>query len=426
MLFHLKVETNNSYKELGQLLRFYRLREGYSLRDLGLLARISHTFIANIEQGKVHGSDNTLRELYNVLNVEFYDISDLRDEFVEIYDVAFDYLYKYEYTRAIVEMEKLLEKEEIYVHSALITEYGLIKFFYQALLKKTTEDSSVCMNIYGRMKGNFSDRQLQLFHLIEGVNLYNEGKYVASQKSLYQALTVGNSKLDYLIKVYIVKCKVKTFSFMDVVQIGEETIDFFEDNVIYLRAMELRLSIAYSYILVRKFKDAKSLLNNVYDFSTNFNAIYLIEETKLLLGALELLVGNIEFAEEYLGSYKTRNTIIYFLLMRVAYENNDSKEVKRLYDEYLVFTESRPKVKEDLLVQISIWEMGLVAYNEQDYLATIDKIIQLSEEANDIEVIDISYNFLIRHYKKKRMYKKAFEASERARDIRRYGSLNCK
>ena len=45
---------------------------------------------------------------------------------------------------------------------------------------------------------------------------------------------------------------------------------------------------------------------------------------------------------------------------------------------------------------------------------------------SDIEVIDSSYNYLIRHYQNKRMYKKALEASEKARDYRRYGVLKRK
>ena len=426
MIFNLELDTKNSYRALGRLIKFYRMIAGYSLRDLGTLVNISHTLIANIEQGKVKGSTETLKDIFKALHIDFTNVDDIFDEFKETYDNAFDYLYKYEYTRAKGEMEKLLAKEQTYIHSVLITDYGLLKFLYFVLLGKEPKDQYIDVKVYRGVVNNFSDRQRQIYYLIEGIYAYNNGTFAEGVEYLNKALKIGDSNLDHLVKVFLIKCYVKTHHFMQVMKIGNETIDFFESRVIYLRAMEVRLSIAYSYILNKNFVDAKTLLDSVYHFSNNFNAGYLIREAKMLLGSYYILLKDFDTAREYIYSIDSKESILYFLKMRIAFRQDDQEEMVSLYHEFKNSPEVLKVGVQELVVDLVSKEMGIIEMSDVEFLKNMNAAIEFGVKAHDIEVIDSCYNILIRHYQSKRMYKKAFEASQKARDIMKNGCLKHK
>lgn len=423
MMFQIELNSDNSFKALGLFLRVHRLRAGLSLRDLGFITSISHTLIANIEQGKVSGSHDTLKDLFTSLKVPYYDSSDIEEEFKQSYDKTFDFLYKYDYTRATIEMEKLLEKEEIYRHSSLITDYALIKFFYLVLLGKEAKDQYISIHVLKKVVKNFNARQKQLFYLIEGIDYYNQGFYTESEEKLDLALKIGVSNLDYLTRVFLVKCYVKMYRFMDVISVGNHTIDFFEAQIVYLRAMEVRLSIAYSYMLVRKFQDSEKLLDSVSQFSNNFNAKYLIEESNLLLAALYIYTNRTVEARKLLSKIDKKETIVYFLRTRVALRENKLEEVKKIFEEYKNEDKIIKTRQHQIVMDITMKEAGVLDITEEEFVTEIRELIDYGVRATDIEVIDSSFNYLIRYYKKKRMYKKALDASEKARDYRRYGFL---
>lgn len=420
MLFSLELDTENSYRALGRLIKFYRTRSGYSLRDLGTLTNVSHTLIANIEQGKVKGSDETLRDLFKTLKIEYADATDIFNEFKQLYDRVLDNLYKYEYTRARFDMKKLLAKEQTYMHSVLITDYALIKFLFNVLLGEAPKDQYIDISVIRGVHNHLSDRQKQLYLLIEGINQYNLGMFSEAIGYLRGALKLGDSNIDYLVNLYLVKCYVKTYHFMQVIKIGNDAIDFFESRINYLRAMEIRLSIAYSYMLSQNLSDAKNLLDSVYQFSNNFNAIYLIEEAKLLLASYHMFQNENEMARKYLYSSTLGSSIVFFLKMRVALKNGDPEEARLVYNQF-VREDNKKLMKESLIIDISARESGLIEMSDEEFLQKVDRTIKLGEKAHDIEILDSSYNYLINHYKSKRAYKKALDASTKALEIRKYG-----
>ena len=216
--------------------------------DLGEITKVSHTLIANIEQGKVNGNNYTIKDLFKNLGINYYDYDELYDDFKTSYDIIFNHLFKYEYSWAIREMEKLVLNEDKYFHSIFITDYVLLRFLYLTLLGEEAKDRFVDLEVIRRTITNLSPKQQQIYLLIEGINSYNNRDYKGSGLYLQRALEVGQSKLDYLVKVFMVKNYVKTFNFMRVVKTGNEIITYFENKVIYLRAMEVRLSISYALL----------------------------------------------------------------------------------------------------------------------------------------------------------------------------------
>ena len=213
---------------------------------------------------------------------------------------------------------------------------------------------------------------------------------------------------------------------MDVISTGNHAIDFFESHIIYLRAMEVRLSIAYSYMLVRKYKDSQKLLDSVSQFSNNFDAKYLIEESNTLLAGLYIYTGRIEEAKEMLEKVAVDGPVKYFLRLRIAFRESNLNEMKDIYNEYLKDNSFVKSQRRFTVMKITVKEAGIINIPDEEFVDGINELIDIGVRSSDIEVIDSSYNYLIRYYKNKRMYKKAFEASEKARDYRRYGVLKRK
>ncbi len=213
---------------------------------------------------------------------------------------------------------------------------------------------------------------------------------------------------------------------MDVIKVGTSTIDFFEDAVIYLRAMEVRLSIAYSYILVRKLKEAEYILERVDQFATSFNAKYLLEDSNLLYATLYLMKLDITTAQEYLNKTTKKTSYHYYLQMKLDISNNDLTKALETYmkykhDDNCYISDSQKDVMKSMLYNYKIIEM-----NDSEYLKCIEHMIAYGVKGLDLQLIDAAYNYLTSFYTERRMYKKAYEASEIAREYRRYGDLSRK
>lgn len=61
--------------EVGVRLKHLREAKKLSLRELGKMAHVSHSFIADIESGRSNPSLDTLKSLAKALNVSIVDLT---------------------------------------------------------------------------------------------------------------------------------------------------------------------------------------------------------------------------------------------------------------------------------------------------------------------------------------------------------------
>ena len=112
MKVNLQIDKKHSSVILGLTLRFARLKSGYSLRDMGELANISHTLIGNVETGKTTASPETLRDLFVILGIDYIDNDELITEFTRVYNRVFVNLFSYHYDRIVEDMIYLENNEQ--------------------------------------------------------------------------------------------------------------------------------------------------------------------------------------------------------------------------------------------------------------------------------------------------------------------------
>ena len=65
-------QSKENHRVLGILIRSERINKGFSLRELGERANISHTLISNIEKGKQTPTPETLSDIFEILDLRFY------------------------------------------------------------------------------------------------------------------------------------------------------------------------------------------------------------------------------------------------------------------------------------------------------------------------------------------------------------------
>ncbi len=423
MKFELEVNLDKSYRTLGLLIKYNRLINKYSLRELGSLANISHTMISNIERGKVTASEATLKHLFKVLNLKYYDEdNEIINDFVPKYNKGYNYLCNYEYDKAKPIFEGLISNQKVLANSVVSVDYNIIKYFYLALINE----------IYGSELANFelllslaeflTERQLQMAFFVHGILLYNQGLYKNSLVELMKALKVGDKDLDVFINVFIVKCYFKMFIFMEAIQLAKLTITTYENELIYPRAMEMRLTIAESYIIVKEYINAKSIIDKVAMFAESYNAPYLQEECYFLYSKIYLANGENELARKEINKCSADGfASVLYLKTHIAVLEDNVELVKETYLKFLEQDRTKNSVKDQICFKILLKEYGFIKMSDVKYVKLVEELAEIGKNNCDILMIDKAFNVLIAYYKKKRMYKNALEAAESSGRFRNYG-----
>lgn len=421
MRFQLTIDDKDSYKVLGQMIRYHRLRNHYSLRDLSALSNISHTLISNIEKAKVISNPDTMKELMKVLGITFINNQEIKEQFMPLYDEAFNYLFEYEYSKAKEVMEQLFENEKYYVDSIVASDYLALKYLYLALRNEVYGEYEENIKRFIDVYVFLNARQKQIFSFTFGVYNYNRGLYRQALEHFKKARVVGNRELDRLINVYIIKTYVKMYRFMDAVSMADTLINELETDLLYLRAMEVRLSIVYSYIIVKKFDDAFELLDKVYRFAKNYNTIFILNECHLLYAGIYFNQGRYDLAEIKINQITENTMFIYYMKMKLAYLRQDYTATEMYINNYYEKNMYLQFKKSEYTMDIVLNDLGIREYEEKELIKRYNYLLKFGKEAADLEMIDSTYSLYINYCKKNRQYKKALELSEEARHLRKFG-----
>lgn len=423
MRFQLNIETKHSSLILGITLRYARLKAGLSLRDMGDLANISHTLIANIEHGKTVGNHETMRTMFAILHMTYRDDQALVDDFQTRYDRVFNHLYHLHYDRTEEDMEYFKQVEETYSSSIVFIDYYLLRLLHAVLTDSMTLELEMNIDLLKRVSDLLSNNQQQLEHFIIGVNLYNKGQYKDAYDELMKALKKGDSRFDPLTNLFIVRTMVRMFMFMDAQKIAERTIKQFEEQLNYQRAMQLRLSLAYSHISLKKFQDAMVYIEYVEDYSREYQDDNLLLECMDNWLSFYMMQGNFSKVDELLQQIKTETATTIVARLVVSGIRQDTELVRREYEKYTELYKTRLKQRESRFIKGIAMVYNGIPYTDDEFISLFTTIIEDGRKTLDQELLMFAYDNLIEFYRNKRMYKKALELSEDARQIRSYGLL---
>ncbi|QMS85501.1 helix-turn-helix domain-containing protein [Candidatus Xianfuyuplasma coldseepsis] len=424
MNINLQIHKKHSQVILGITLRYARLKANLSLRDLSELANISHTFIANIETGKVVANSETLRDLFAILHIEYRDDETLISEFTERYNRVFNNLYMDRLERTLDDISILEAEEEKYLNSIVIIDYSLLRFLHAAISDSMTSYLRQNLDLLKRVSSLLSEEQQQVKFLIFGIDAYNHGDYKRGYEMLLQARKIGNASIDPLINDYVIRCEVKMFMFMDAQQLADQTIDELEADINYMRAMKVRLSIAYSHMLLHKYDAVDLYLDKVCHYGTEFNELSLLDQCHSIRAVSYLLQKRYQDVERTVNLVVHDNPISLIVKMDVAAYQGNIDRVREMYQHAMQDVILVHHKRDQMFFTLVAHTLQAYVLEETVYVAKLEELIDFTKAHMDLELLMFAYDLLIVYYRQSRHYKQALELSEQARGIRSFGQLN--
>ena len=412
----------DNLKVLGLLVRYKRINLGYSLRDLGNITKISHTLISNFERGIMIPHYDTIKDIFNVLELDFYDDHEILDDFVNVYNKIFKHILYYEYEEAAKIIHEIELDRKIYENSKEVINFTIIRCLFYVLTNTYIEEKDKIIKQYEVVLDFFSENQKQLFYFIKGLNTLNQELYKETRMYFRKALEIGDSKIDLLIKEHYVIALSKSNKFVDSRIIADECIREYEQQTNYIRAMRLRTRIAHDYIRILKFKEAKEIYNYVYDFSIKYKVKDLENRCNTRLANIAFFEKDYNLSKEYLDKVTPQYSMMYhYIKLEVISHIGIEEEMINYCNKLLAsdWIDKYPKTR-------NFFKVILMRYNDKymdkkEYEKILIEQVGFALKSDDAEMLEVSSKFLMRFYKSERQYKKGLEVSEKFLHYIRYG-----
>ena len=229
--------TKENNRVLGILIRSTRMKKGYSLRELGQRANISHTLISNIEKGQLIPSNETLRDLFTELDLTFYDDEELHREFMKKSKRIYTSIFNHDYEEAGILIEELRVHDKKLMFSIDAVDYVLTKGFYYTSTKVKLQKVDDAFQLYEKLVEFLTEDQKQIVYFIQGLSHLVREHYNKASDKFNQALSLGKKERDVFIKEYLVKALVKQYKFIDSFRIST--------HVFFKRSLEIVNSFVF-------------------------------------------------------------------------------------------------------------------------------------------------------------------------------------
>ena len=413
----------DNLKVLGLLVRYKRYIMGYSLRDLGEITNISHTLISNFERGIMIPHNETIKDIFNVLELEFYDDPDISVKLMKYYNKIFKHIVYYEYEEAGELIHEIEKERHIYENSKEVINFTIIRCLYYVLTNTYIEEKDKILDQYEVVLDFFSDKQKQLFYFIKGINELNQEFYKDARIYFSQALKIGDHNLDLLINEHYVVALSKSNKFVDARITAEECIREYEQQTNYVRAMRLRTRIAHDYIRILKFKEAKELYNYVYDYARKYKVKDLENRCNTRMAMIAVFEEDFDLAEEYLNKVTpVYAKIYYYIKFDVIIHRGDDEELLKYYNNLIKQDWVKKHTKSENFFKLILMKSNEKFMVKKEFESLLKEQIKIALKSDDAEMLEVASKFLLRFYKSERQYKKGLEVSQVFLHYLRYGA----
>lgn len=410
----INILEKHNLKVLGVIVKVNRVRMGYSLRDLAKLANISHTLISNFEKGLLTPHNETIIDIFRILQLDFYDDPKISAKFKSLYQKAFQHIMYHDYVSAGEIIKEIEKDKEIYENSVEVINIAIIQCLYYAISNVYFKDFDKFLTQYEVVLDFFTPAQRQLYYFIKGLDFINKELFLDARGFFEEALNIGDTKLDILIKDYYVISLSKSNKFVDSKKYAVEVIKEFESQTNYVRAMRLRTRIAYDLYRIKKYDDSEALYKQVLEFSIQYNVRPLENRCNTRLALLSLVKGDIEKTVEYIDKVDPYyNRLYHYLKFDIAMFKQNDKEFLKLYDEYTSLEWVKNSEKTLMFFELIKMRYHKRFMDKQKFESHLKKLINLGFQADDAEMIEVSSDMLARFYKNERKYKQGFDVSQR-------------
>ena len=411
---NIKTLEKHNLKVLGVIVRVTRVKMGYSLRDLAKLANISHTLISNFEKGLLSPNKGTISHLFKILNLDFYDDPKISEKFKILYNKTFNHIIFHEYDEALVIVKQIEKDKLIYESSSEVINYTIIQCLYYAISNVYFEGFDEYLKQYEVVLDFFTTNQKQLYFFIKGLDFINKEQFGDARFYFEEALSIGDTNLDNLIKDYYVIGLSKSNKFVDSSKYALEAIRVFESQTNYVRAMRLRTRIAYDYYRINKFEESEKLYKEVLSYSIKYNVKTLENRCNCRLALLAIVKGERELVEEYINKVDPNyNRLYHYIKLDIVSYNRNEKQFLELYNDYMDLEWVKNSEKTQLFFENIYMRFSNKNMDEKKYELNLKRLVTLGFDADDAEMIEVASYMLSSLYKNDRKYKLAYGVNQR-------------
>jgi len=401
-------------KVLGLLVRYRRVNLGLSLRDLGELTNISHTLISNFERGVMIPHYETIKDIFEVLKLEFYDHHLILDDFSNVYNKVFKHLLYHEYEEAAEIIYEIEKDRHIYENSREVINFTVIRCLFYILTNTFINEKDKVLNEYEVVLEFFTDNQKQMFYFIKGLDKLNQEFYKEAMDYFKKALHIGNSDVDLLINEYYVIALSKSNMFIVSRDIARDCIVAYEQQTNYIRAMLLRTRIANDLMRIKKYDEAKKIYNYIYNFSIKYNIKDLENICNTRLSYIALLQNEYDIIEKYLDKATPGNdTLYYYMKFDIMARKKDKEGIIKLYNKYMQIDWIKNHRKTSNFFKLILMRNCEEYMDKKEYERIHLEQIDIAIRSDDAEMFEVTTKFLMKFYKSERQYKKGFLLSEK-------------
>ena len=409
-----RTTKENNYKVLGILIRSKRINKGYSLRELASITNISHTLISNIEKGQQIPTKDTLSDIFDALDLEFYDDPELTQDFYDKEEEIYNHLFNHDYEKADELLSIFKDKREQLLNSVLVVDFFLLHCLYHAY----TETSSDCIDEqlehYEKVIEFFTEYQTQMFYFIKGLNYLNKEAWNRATDFFNQALKLGNKNIDVFIKEANVISLIRQYKFIDAYRFSESVIKELENRTIYVRVMKTKLQVARIMYHIAKNDETLELVSYVERFASKYNLVELTEECLMLRAAIKIRIRQYDEADEVLSLMPNPESLSTVLLrFKIAFVQNDLERLEEYYKQIEGFETITSHEKVWTYLQVQAMSKLDSLYDKESYFEKISRLTEIAVKNNDQEMIGLAHNYLIMYHHEDRSYKKALEIAEK-------------
>lgn len=416
---------NNNLKVLGMIVRVKRNKMGYSLRDLAQLTNISHTLISNFEQGKLVPNQETIKDIFKELDLEFHTDIEISKQFEVLYHQAFKHILYYEYGEAQKIIDQIDQNLNVYENSVEAVNVAIIRCLFFAISNIYFADFDRILAQYEIVLNYLSPSQKQLFYFIKGLDFVNKEYYYDARINFELALSMGDKELDFLIKEYYVISLSKANKYVDAGIVARECITHFEEQTNYIRAMRLRTRIAYDLFRINKFEESRELYLKVLGFAKRYQVQDLMDRCHTRLSLLSMLKSDYQMAEYYLDKVTVGyNRLYHYLKFDIVFHKQNDEEALALYEKYINLDWVQGSLKTKLFFELILMRYDQKYMDKTKFEDNLIQLISMGHQADDGEMIEVSCNMLSTFYQKERRYKAAYEISQTLLNYNKNGILH--
>ncbi len=177
---------------LGQVYKHEREEQGYSLRGVARSARVAHTVVSDIENGKTCPNIETLQLLYETLAIKFCTSDEFLTNMKQTMEQLMDATYYRNnenitaYLSVLNAHHKRLRYSPLRIDFLLIRALGTVE---KLECEKPCEDFFL-LEAY---QNHLSAEQIILYSLTKGIYLYKTAKFDDAERSFKKVLSLTNN-----------------------------------------------------------------------------------------------------------------------------------------------------------------------------------------------------------------------------------------